>query len=1652
MSTCEYTFAAPDGNEITIKGKNAFKAYLANGGLAHLMPSRMKGLTASAAESAIGRLMKDKAGEVTINRPDVGAVSLVYGDEKAGLAHIADRRGTAIMERLPQLLESGTVYTKPDQPSRLFIGNDKYEAVLRLDWNGDKKTWLVSAYEKYPNLREDRGAMQSRQDVASSTQGLTPENLVAALNKGAVGSAVRALTDAGVIVLHKNNKTLPGAAKAKKGVQAVTMPDGTIHMVANMLTTDNAQAVLFHEAFHNGGKALIGGAAWSDMMGRLGSLYNQSEKSTGKAKEFYDKARARVASAKKQGAVATRMEVEEFAAYAIEEYESAPASIKKWVDDLIGMVKAWALERFGKQLGAVTPAQLTALAKMAVMDAANERQGMFGEPAYSAVDQINTPAFKNWFSGSKVVDKKGNPIVVYHGTSGDIYEFDGSLSDSQARTGAPKNSFFFSDSPDVAGSYTVAWQGDFSASYNDDANVMPVYLSMKNPLIVDGKKENWRDIQYKGRFYDVNELAAKAQREGYDGLIVKRVQDKGRGDVENDIATTYVVFRPEQIKSAIGNNGDFDANNPDIRYSVTPEQGEQAIDEADKALTEAVAKPDYIGRVVTDVGLSARLIIHPRQIAAIHPEFTPVYRTAISQMETRDKHIAELGRDVAAYDSLPQQGKENVNKVLELGRLMSQTYTKEELASGLVNTGERTVVSMEDGKPKKAKVKVDALLSGAGEVITLTKEEIDAYTDLRKMFNTALDMMRNQTLTELGFQGFAQMDGRKPMSISDGKDGTVILKGDVYTDEEKAELRKAGPDKEAVAKILAKNPILTVIRKFQGAKWNSEEFGYEFTKDQRPALEKELDSFLKKSAAMQILDVIDDNTPADVAEEVKNIAKFVSEIEQAKRAGYVPFARYGDYVVTVKEKVANIKYIEDDSEHLIAQNVPDSFADSMLDLGAEQTPEGWRILTGQKKDVEKLSEKTIYSAKVETGINEYLAERGAKNVEEIPSVKAAIEKARKEHVGNNPNRRIVAFKIDNKKPDAAVKMADVDVLAEVAGMDNATWDVVREKLVSAIKSQGFRRHFFHSDNVPGYTGDFERSIADYVIGMSGYLSRRQHMSRWENSVSSIKNKPKLFEYASNYRDYVNNPQEELAMIRQIGFFSYIAGVAASAFANLTQVPFLTVPTLTQVAPLPLVLKETARAYKDAFMMLARPSRVGLDMFDPNKAPADVRPAIKDGWDEGVFVPLESFDLMMTARQRNVGRRKLVKGFNQTSQVVAIAFTFAERLNRLVTFIAAHRLAEKRAVQMNAEKVLAGDSLAKAEILGRNWNARNFAEWAVDESQFRMGKANRPTTMRGVGSAIMQFKGFMIQTFEAWYRMAALHGKPGKFAAASSIMALAAIAGVWGMPGADDLRKLIEALYKQLNDTDLDLKTELRSWIARTSGSNALAQIVSKGVTYPTGLDLTRVGLGSVVPDSPLAALGIPFDLLLGRPKRAFEKGSTGDYMGAAGEMSPNFIKHWLTAGGWAMDGVRDKRGNVILTKDQLKNSDLAMKALGFQPSVVTDIRDYEYAQRRAETAIDGLKRSYVAKIARTMAQMESEKDPGKLKDLDTKLTKIYEDIDKHNQSARDDQIIKLSNRAIKQRLTRELDGVKSTWGKERKAARGSANDLRGVFNLSEDDD
>lgn len=178
-------------------------------------------------------------------------------------------------------------------------------------------------------------------------------------------------------------------------------------------------------------------------------------------------------------------------------------------------------------------------------------------------DDVNSPdvlaqesqKFREWFGDSKVVDENGDPLVVYHGTAGDFTEFDMSQGgmvygepDSRGVmyfSGSPKRPWSASDdAARVQGGESIpAPNGDSDGTFTG-ANIMPVYLKITNPMVIDGYRATAEDI-------------SKAKSEGHDGIIVT----KGESD---DGTSDYIIFEPTQIKSAIGNNGNFDPNNPSI--------------------------------------------------------------------------------------------------------------------------------------------------------------------------------------------------------------------------------------------------------------------------------------------------------------------------------------------------------------------------------------------------------------------------------------------------------------------------------------------------------------------------------------------------------------------------------------------------------------------------------------------------------------------------------------------------------------------------------------------------------------------------------------------------------------------------------------------------------------------------------------------------------------------------------------------------------------------------------------------------------------------------------------------------------------------------------------------------------------------------------
>ena len=188
---------------------------------------------------------------------------------------------------------------------------------------------------------------------------------------------------------------------------------------------------------------------------------------------------------------------------------------------------------------------------------------------FSKSSQTDAPEFKKWFGDSKVVDADGSPIIVYHGTMRDgfsVFDTSGKVGTKTEGTGA-----FFSDSKSVAESFS--WTRRKARPVPDKigrkyAGIYETYLSIQNPEYVDFKGKYWGDhVLDSGQNTTTDEIVRNARVSGKDGVIFRNIKDVGLEHSKSEYGDVYVVFDPAQIKSAVFNNGQFDAANTDIRYS-----------------------------------------------------------------------------------------------------------------------------------------------------------------------------------------------------------------------------------------------------------------------------------------------------------------------------------------------------------------------------------------------------------------------------------------------------------------------------------------------------------------------------------------------------------------------------------------------------------------------------------------------------------------------------------------------------------------------------------------------------------------------------------------------------------------------------------------------------------------------------------------------------------------------------------------------------------------------------------------------------------------------------------------------------------------------------------------------------------------------------
>lgn len=161
--------------------------------------------------------------------------------------------------------------------------------------------------------------------------------------------------------------------------------------------------------------------------------------------------------------------------------------------------------------------------------------------------------FARWFGDAAVVAGDGTPLVAYHGTNADIAVF----------TPGADGGIHFGGAAQA--SMRVAGSGK---------NLLPVYLSIRNPRrskdcggkwkgkIASAKAAGHDGIVYLNRYEGISvETTLRAQREG---VNLDALSDAAFRKFAPEAQDSYIAFRPEQVKSAVGNSGNFDPTNASI--------------------------------------------------------------------------------------------------------------------------------------------------------------------------------------------------------------------------------------------------------------------------------------------------------------------------------------------------------------------------------------------------------------------------------------------------------------------------------------------------------------------------------------------------------------------------------------------------------------------------------------------------------------------------------------------------------------------------------------------------------------------------------------------------------------------------------------------------------------------------------------------------------------------------------------------------------------------------------------------------------------------------------------------------------------------------------------------------------------------------------
>lgn len=346
----------------------------------------------------------------------------------------------------------------------------------------------------------------------------------------------------------------------------------------------------------------------------------------------------------------------------------------------------------------------------------------------------------------------------------------------------------------------------------------------------------------------------------------------------------------------------------------------------------------------------------------------------------------------------------------------------------------------------------------------------------------------------------------------------------------------------------------------------------------------------------------------------------------------------------------------------------------------------------------------------------------------------------------------------------------------------------------------FAKHFQAREGVPGYSPDTRRVFADYFLRFSNHIARITHNFELQGALKEVSDsirqdfvfgedatkRRQMQEWLQEHYDYLNNPGNELANLRSLGFLYYLGFNPKSAIVNLTQVPLVAYPHLAAkygdvqaIASLSSAMAKVGNVFRGK----ARYSALEQGMLDEL-----VRRGILDQSSATELGAVsEGSQLQRLTAGRFVGNERVAAGIRQLAEWGSWMFQAAEKLNRRVVGLSAYDLAVKSGMN--------------------HLQAIDAAHEAIIDTQYEYARYNRPQLMRGKKSALFLFWQYMSNTLYF------IGNDPGRWRYLAMVLAAA---GFSGLPGADNAMDLFDYFATKIKektgwkDPKVSSRVELRN--------------------------------------------------------------------------------------------------------------------------------------------------------------------------------------------------------------------------------------------------